>query len=219
MCARVNSLRHKYKDSLLSTHSHGLSSSGNGWTVSCCHPLLYADLCLFLDSMNITGSTVNTVFVGDLSIDCKESDLQHLFAQYGGTVVNCKIQRLSPTGAVLGYGFVTMGSEAEAKTVMSNLDGYYLMGRYMKVREAAYGVKSMNGTENGKNDLMLSHHKYSLYLRFWSTHPAIYANEESVRQVYEIPGEETIADVSIRKVTVDKVRMLLYCLYSIIVCV
>ena len=76
----------------------------------------------------------NKLFVGGLEYSTTDSQLEEHFAQ-SGKVVSAKVIVDRATGRGKGFGFVEMGSEAEAKTAMEKLDGSQLNGRAIAVKE------------------------------------------------------------------------------------
>ena len=73
----------------------------------------------------------NEVFVGDLSYFCREQDLIDLFSQYG-QVTNCHIVFNDDRTRSLMFGFITMATEEEARSVCNVLNSQIFMGRTMK---------------------------------------------------------------------------------------
>jgi cold-inducible RNA-binding protein len=77
----------------------------------------------------------NKLFVGNLSFNATENDLQDLFAAHGTVVeVNLMMDRVS--GRPRGFGFVTMSTPDEAKAAISALNGKDMDGRALTVNEA-----------------------------------------------------------------------------------
>jgi RNA recognition motif-containing protein len=75
------------------------------------------------------------LFVGNLSYNVTENDLQDLFAQHGTvTDVNLMLDRMS--GRSRGFAFVTMASKEEADAAAQALNGHALDGRNLTVNEA-----------------------------------------------------------------------------------
>jgi RNA recognition motif-containing protein len=75
------------------------------------------------------------LFVGNLSFDTTENELQDLFAASGSvTEVNLITDRMS--GRSKGFAFVTMSSPEEAQNAINTLNGKELNGRAMNVSEA-----------------------------------------------------------------------------------
>ncbi len=75
------------------------------------------------------------IYVGNLSFDTNESDLQAAFAHYG-TVSTARIATDRDTGRARGFGFVEMSSQAEAQAAIAGLNGTDLQGRTLTVNEA-----------------------------------------------------------------------------------
>src|SRR2546430_6768774 len=75
------------------------------------------------------------LYVGNLSFETTENDLQDLFEQHGQVgEVNLMMDRM--TGKSRGFAFVTMNDETQAKAAMSALNGKELNGRALNVNEA-----------------------------------------------------------------------------------
>src|SRR6185295_9237116 len=75
------------------------------------------------------------LFVGNLSYNVTENDLQDLFAQHGTVAeVNLMLDRMS--GRSRGFAFVTMSSKEEADAASQALNGHPLDGRNLTVNEA-----------------------------------------------------------------------------------
>ncbi|MBN2445593.1 MAG: RNA-binding protein [Phycisphaerae bacterium] len=77
----------------------------------------------------------NKLYVGNLSYQISNADLEQLFAQHG-TVRSAKVIEDRDTGQSKGFGFVEMGSDEEAQTAIQALDGQDYGGRALKVNEA-----------------------------------------------------------------------------------
>jgi RNA recognition motif-containing protein len=76
-----------------------------------------------------------TIYVGNLSYDVTEADLNGVFAEYG-TVKRVQLPIDRETGRARGFGFVEMDSEAEEAAAIENLDGAEWMDRTLKVNKA-----------------------------------------------------------------------------------
>ena len=77
----------------------------------------------------------NKLFVGNLSFNTTENDLNDAFAAHGTVVeANLMIDRMS--GRPRGFGFVTMGSPEEAQKAIDALHGKELDGRALTVNIA-----------------------------------------------------------------------------------
>ena len=76
------------------------------------------------------------VFVGNLSFEATEQDLQDLFSSDGHKVDRVSIVNDRETGRSRGFAFVEMASAADAGAVISAFDGKELHGRPLRVNEA-----------------------------------------------------------------------------------
>lgn len=77
----------------------------------------------------------NKLFVGNLSFNTTENDLQDAFAAHGSVVeVNLMMDRVS--GRPRGFGFVTMSTPDEAQKAIDALHGKQLDGRALTVNIA-----------------------------------------------------------------------------------
>ena len=77
----------------------------------------------------------NKLYVGNLSYNVRDEDLQQAFAQYGG-VSSAKVMMDRDTGRSKGFGFVEMSSDAEAQSAINGMNGQALDGRAIVVNEA-----------------------------------------------------------------------------------
>jgi cold-inducible RNA-binding protein len=75
------------------------------------------------------------LYVGNLSYDTTEVDLREAFAT-AGSVTDVKVVMDRDTGRPRGFAFVEMGTDAEAQSAISELNGRELGGRSLKVNEA-----------------------------------------------------------------------------------
>jgi RNA recognition motif-containing protein len=75
------------------------------------------------------------IYVGNLSFDTSERDLEAAFAAYG-TVTSARIATDRDTNRPRGFGFVEMASQAEAQAAIAGLNGKELQGRTLTVNEA-----------------------------------------------------------------------------------
>jgi cold-inducible RNA-binding protein len=77
----------------------------------------------------------NKLYVGNLTYNVNESDLEALFSQFG-TVQSAQIIVDRDTNRSKGFGFVEMGSDAEAQAAIQGLNGHDHGGRNLTVNEA-----------------------------------------------------------------------------------
>ena len=75
------------------------------------------------------------LFVGNLSFNTTENDLQDAFAAHG-TVTEANLMMDRATGRPRGFGFITMGSPEEAQKAVDALNGTMLGDRNITVNEA-----------------------------------------------------------------------------------
>ena len=77
----------------------------------------------------------NKLYVGNLPYSVRDSDLEQSFGQFG-TVTSAKVMMERDTGRSKGFGFVEMGSDAEAQAAIEGMNGAPLGGRSLVVNEA-----------------------------------------------------------------------------------
>ena len=75
------------------------------------------------------------LFVGNLSFNTTQNDLQDAFAAHG-SVLETHLPTDRMSGRPRGFAFVTMGSPDEAKAAISAMNGSQLDGRSITVHEA-----------------------------------------------------------------------------------
>jgi RNA recognition motif-containing protein len=88
----------------------------------------------------------NKLYIGNLSYDVTQQDLEGLFAQ-AGTCQSAAVITDRATGQSRGFGFVEMSSSAEAQKAIQQFNGQDLKGRALKVNEAIE-----RGSDRGGND-------------------------------------------------------------------
>ena len=77
----------------------------------------------------------NKLYVGNLPYSVRDEDLQQSFGQFGA-VTSAKVMMERETGRSKGFGFVEMGSDAEAQAAITGMNGQPLGGRSVVVNEA-----------------------------------------------------------------------------------
>ena len=77
----------------------------------------------------------NKLYVGNLPYSFRDNDLQQQFSEFG-TVNSAKVMMERDTGRSKGFGFVEMGSDAEAQAAIAGLHGQNRGGRDLVVNEA-----------------------------------------------------------------------------------
>ncbi|SER59177.1 RNA recognition motif domain-containing protein [Giesbergeria anulus] len=77
----------------------------------------------------------NKLYVGNLPYSFRDQDLEQTFGQYGA-VSSAKVMMERDTGRSKGFGFVEMGSDAEAQAAIQGVHGQNFGGRDLVVNEA-----------------------------------------------------------------------------------
>ena len=77
----------------------------------------------------------NKLYVGNLPYSVRDNDLEQAFSQFGA-VTSAKVMMERDTGRSKGFGFVEMGSDAEAQSAINGMNGQPLGGRSIVVNEA-----------------------------------------------------------------------------------
>ncbi len=77
----------------------------------------------------------NKLFVGNLSFNTTENDLQNAFAAHG-TVLETNLMMDRVSGRPRGFAFVTMGTAEEAQNAINTLNGSEVDGRALTVNVA-----------------------------------------------------------------------------------
>ena len=75
------------------------------------------------------------LYVGNLSFETTENDLQDLFEKHG-TVNEVHLVMDRMTGKSRGFAFVTMNDDTQANAAMAAVNGQELNGRSLKISEA-----------------------------------------------------------------------------------
>ncbi len=88
------------------------------------------------------------LFVGNLSFNATENDLQDTFAAHG-TVVEVKLMTDRDTGRPRGFGFVTMSTPEEAQAAIDALSGKSIDGRALTVNIAKPREERSGSGSNG----------------------------------------------------------------------
>ncbi len=90
----------------------------------------------------------NKLFVGNISFNTTENDLQDTFAAHG-TVVEANLMTDRESGRPRGFGFVTMSTSEEAQAAITALNGVSLDGRNLTVNEAKPREERSGGSSRG----------------------------------------------------------------------
>ena len=92
----------------------------------------------------------NKLYVGNLSYSVRDDDLQQTFAQFGA-VLSAKVMMDRETGRSKGFGFVEMGSDAEAQSAINGMNGQQMEGRALVVNEARPREERPGGFGGGRS--------------------------------------------------------------------
>ena len=93
----------------------------------------------------------NKLFVGNLSFNTTENDLQDAFAPYG-TVTEANLMMDRATGRPRGFGFVTMSTAEEAAKAVEAMNGKSVDGRALTVNIARPREERPPGGGGGRRE-------------------------------------------------------------------
>ena len=88
------------------------------------------------------------IYVGNLSYDTTDADLQQLFEQHG-KVTSARVIMDKMTGRAKGFGFVEMPERTEAETAINSINGSDFMGRPVRVNESQPRESGGGGHRSG----------------------------------------------------------------------
>jgi RNA recognition motif-containing protein len=91
----------------------------------------------------------NKLFVGNLSFNTTENDLQDMFAAHG-SVVEANLMMDRASGRPRGFGFVTMSTPEEAEAAITALNGKNVDGRSLTVNVAKPREERSSGSSGGR---------------------------------------------------------------------
>ena len=91
------------------------------------------------------------LFVGNLSFNITENDLQDAFAAHG-TVIEANLMMDRATGRPRGFGFVTMSTPEEAQKAIDAMHGKELAGRALTVNLARPREERPNAGGGGRRE-------------------------------------------------------------------
>jgi RNA recognition motif-containing protein len=93
----------------------------------------------------------NKLFVGNLSFNTTENDLNDAFAQFG-TVTETNLMMDRMTNRPRGFGFVTMSSAEEAQKAIAGMNGKDMDGRALTVNVARPREERPAGGGGGRRE-------------------------------------------------------------------
>lgn len=89
-----------------------------------------------------------SIYIGNLSYDATQEDLNDVFAEYG-VVKRVQLPTDRETGRPRGFGFVEMSTDEEEEAAIAALDGAEWMGRDIKVNKARPREDRRSGSGGG----------------------------------------------------------------------
>ncbi|XP_069073218.1 cold-inducible RNA-binding protein-like [Pleurodeles waltl] len=95
------------------------------------------------------ASDEGKIFVGGLSFDTNEQDLEQQFGKYGA-IVEVVVIKDRETQRSRGFGFVTYENQEDAKDALKGMDGKTLDGRQIRVDQAGKSDRSRGGRGGGR---------------------------------------------------------------------
>jgi cold-inducible RNA-binding protein len=101
----------------------------------------------------------NKLFVGNLSFDTTENDLQDTFASHG-TVLEANLMMDRVSGRSRGFGFVTMSTPEEAQNAITALNGTDVKGRSLTVNVARPREERAGGGGGGGGQRSFDRKRY-----------------------------------------------------------
>ena len=93
----------------------------------------------------------NKLFVGNLSFNITENDLNDAFAAFG-TVTEANLMMDRTTGRPRGFGFITMNSAEEAQKAIEGMNGKDMDGRALTVNVAKPREERSGGGGGGRRE-------------------------------------------------------------------
>jgi len=93
------------------------------------------DTILYLNILILDKGGSMNIYVGNLSRDVSDSDIQKAFEAFG-KVASVNIIKDKFSGESRGFGFVDMPSKDEAQAAITGMSGKEFMGRALNVNEA-----------------------------------------------------------------------------------
>src|ERR1041384_8002788 len=93
----------------------------------------------------------NKLFVGNLSFNTTENDLNDAFAAFG-TVTETNLMMDRATGRPRGFGFITMASAEEAQKAIDGMNGKSIDGRALTVNVAKPREERTGGGGGGRRE-------------------------------------------------------------------
>ena len=145
--------------------------------------------------------TSTTLFLGDLSIFCKENDLRALFEPFG-TVISIHMKGKEQKKN-LSYAFIKFESRECAENALREINGQIFKGRALKIGWASNSPNKKKSSNKIRLDRLRQDPTAQLHVSFESHHPSSPVNEETLRAEFEHFGR--VVDATIKKSHFQKV--------------
>jgi len=140
-----------------------------------------------------------SLFLGDLAIFCEEHDIREVFSPFG-EIIEIKVMRNTETYQHMSYGFLTFLDPLSAKCAMTDMNGYILCGRPLRIRWASH--RTSNGSKSIDTHSDSPVNVPSIHCTFISYQVDFMVTEASLRDLFSQYG--TVMDVAIKKSTIHK---------------
>ena len=88
------------------------------------------------------------IYVGNLTYEVSDSELEELFGQFG-SIVSAKVIRDPQSGRSRGFGFVELETQEQAQAAVEELNGVDFKGRRLVVNKAREKEQGGGGGRGG----------------------------------------------------------------------
>jgi polyadenylate-binding protein len=140
-----------------------------------------------------------TLFLGDLSIFCQESNIYEFFQSFG-PIERVEIKKNDHTGPHLSYAFIKFKFSHSAELALNTMNGALFMGRFVQIN---WAVDSQFGKFLPMNNERKAKRTAQVHITFNSKNINLLVSETTLRTLFSQFGE--IVDVTINKTSFDKV--------------
>lgn len=150
-------------------------------------------------SLSSSSNLSSTLFLGDLSIFCQESDIYHLFNTFG-PIERIEIKKNEHSGPQLTYAFIKFKFAHSAEMALRQVNGTLFMGRFIRMN---WAVDNQFGKLVPVNDDRKNKRTAQVHVTFNSKNINMLVSESTLRTLFSQFGD--IYDVTINKTSFDKV--------------
>jgi polyadenylate-binding protein len=155
----------------------------------------------------MNASATTTLFIGDLSTICDEIKLYDLFIRFGILEsVQLKKSDRDPQRAHLGFGFIKFASHDSAERALQELNGYFFLGRAMRVGWAVDYGKQQSPTSMEKSTDLKKGQTAQIHVMFVTRELNRRVSELDLGAVFSRYGN--LVDIAIKKNAISSVRIL-----------